>query len=82
MTPYVIKNCFFSTLDQSRHLHIGPTLVAETEGLGMYWRNLQKRQTQLSQTQNILENIFEKGELRTAHRISKNTERRSNFYQS
>ena len=45
----------FSTFDQKPHLHIGSTLGAQTEGLGMHWQNLQKKPDSTLQTQNILD---------------------------
>ena len=52
----------FSTFEQSRHLHIGPTLVAQTDGRGMFWQKLQESPTQLQSSSKYPRKKIEKGD--------------------
>ena len=54
---HMLKGCFF-TFYQSWHLHIGPTSVSQTEGLGMHWQNLQKKNNSTPAKLKISSKIF------------------------
>ena len=69
----------FPTFDQLRHLHIGPTSVAQMQDVYVLAGSAKKARLNPSQTQNILENMFPKGESRTACRISQKPRKEQYF---